>query len=147
MDLVLSVFKKLNVDQTVFIQFAILVVLFFLLKVIFFNKLQFVLELRESKTTKLEDNANKTFSEAESLSKKYKDKIDKAYVEAQEKYNKRKSEILEREKQNIKTAENQIGQEVDQERAKFVAELDSKRKEVLGNADSLAKNLVDKFVN
>jgi len=147
MDLVLSVFKKLNVDQTVFIQFAILVVLFFLLKVIFFNKLQFVLELRESKTTKLEDNANKTFSEAESLSQKYKDEIDKAYVEAQEKYNKRKLEILDREKQNIKTAENQISQEVDQERTKFVAELDSKRKEVLDNADSLAKNLVDKFVN
>lgn len=147
MDLVLSVFKKLNVDQTVFIQFAILVVLFFLLKVIFFNKLQFVLELRESKTTKLEDNANKTFSEAESLSQKYKEKIDKAYVEAQEKYNKRKTEILDREKQNIKTAENQINQVVEQERAQFVAELDSKRKEVLNNADSLAKNLVDKFVN
>ena len=147
MDLVLSVFKKLSVDQTVFIQFAILVALFFLLKVIFFNKLQFVLELRESKTTKLEDNANKTFSEAESLSQKYKDHIDKAYVEAQEKYNKRKTEILEREKQNIKTAENQISQEVEQERAKFVEELESKRKEVLDNADSLAKNLVDKFVN
>lgn len=147
MDLVLSVFKKLNVDQTVFIQFAILVVLFFLLKVIFFNKLQFVLELRESKTTKLEDNANKTFSEAEGLSQKYKDEIDKAYVEAQEKYNKRKSEILDREKQNIKTAENQINLDVEKERAQFVAELDSKKKEVLNNADSLAKNLVDKFVN
>jgi F-type H+-transporting ATPase subunit b len=147
MDLVLSVFKKLNVDQTVFIQFAILVVLFFLLKVIFFNKLQFVLELRESKTTKLEDNANKTFSEAESLSQKYKEEIDKTYVEAQEKYNKRKTEILDREKQNIKIAENQINQEVEQDRAQFVAELDSKKKEVLNNADSLAKNLVDKFVN
>lgn len=147
MDLILSVFKKLNVDQTVFIQFGILVVLFFLLKVIFFNKLQFVLELRESKTTKLEDNANKTFSQAESLSQKYKEQIDKAYVEAQEKYNKRKNEILDREKQNIKTAENQINQEVEKERAAFVAELDSKKKEVLDNADSLAKNLVDKFVN
>ncbi len=147
MDLILSVFKKLNVDQTVFIQFGILVVLFFLLKVIFFNKLQFVLELRESKTTKLEDNANKTFSQAESLSQKYKEQIDKAYVEAQDKYNKRKNEILDREKQNIKTAENQINQEVEKERAAFVAELDSKKKEVLDNADSLAKNLVDKFVN
>jgi F-type H+-transporting ATPase subunit b len=147
MDLVLSVFKKLNVDETVFIQFAILVALFFFLKMIFFNKLQFVLELRESKTTKLEDNANKTFSEAESLSLKYKEKIDKAYVEAQGKYNKRKTEILEREKQNIKNAENQINQELEQERTQFVAELDSKKKEVLNNADSLAKNLVDKFVN
>ena len=147
MDLVLSVFKKLNVDQTFFIQFAILVALFFLLKVIFFNKLQFVLELRESKTTKLEDNANKTFSKAESLSQKYKEQIDKAYVEAQNKYNKRKTEILDRERQNIKSAENQINKEVEQERVKFVAELESKTKEVLDNADSLAKNLVDKFVN
>lgn len=147
MDLILSVFQKLHVDHTVFVQFGILIILFLVLKVIFFNKLQFVLELRESKTTKLEDNANKTFTEAETLSKKYKDEVDKAYVQAQEKYNKRKTEILERERDAVKSAESEINKDVEVERAKNVAELDSKKKEVLDNADGLAKNLVEKFVN
>lgn len=147
MELVLSVFEKLSVDKTVFIQFGILVVLFMFLKMIFFDKLQFVLELRETKTTKLEDNANKTFSQAETLSKKYKDEVDKAYGEAQEKYNKRKAEILERERRAVKAAESEINKELELERAKFVVELDSKKKTVLESADNLAKNLVEKFVN
>lgn len=147
MELVLSVFEKLSVDKTVFIQFGILIVLFMFLKMILFDKLQFVLELRETKTTKLEDNANKTFSEAETLSKKYKNEVDKAYVEAQEKYNKRKAEILERERHAVKAAESEINKELEHERARFVVELDSKKKTVLESADNLAKNLVEKFVN
>ena len=146
MELILDVFKKLNVDQTVFIQFAILVVIFFLLKSLFFSKLQFVLELRESKTTKLEENANKKFSEAENLSVKYKKEIDNVYLSAQEKFHEKKTEILKSEKETIKRKEGELDQLAEEKRKLFTEEIESKSVDILKNADELATSLVNKIV-
>ena len=60
MDMILTIFKSLGVDQTVFIQFATLIIIFFLVSNLLFSKLQEVLALREEKTTKLiEESAKK----------------------------------------------------------------------------------------
>ena len=146
MDLILSVFEKLNIDQTAFIQFGVMVMLYFPLKTILFNKLQFVLELRESKTTKMEENANKKFVQANQLSEKYRAELDKAYNEAQGKYHGEKQEIVEREKRKIKEKEADLNQNFEKRKNEFVQELEQKKTEVLASADELAGDLVNKIV-
>ena len=65
MDMIIGIFQKLGVDQSVFYQFAIFIVLSQLFVHLLFNKLQFVLQTRESKTTKLRCEAGEKFKEAE----------------------------------------------------------------------------------
>ena len=120
MDLILGVFQKLDIDQTVYAQFIIFFFLFIILKAVFFNKLQFVLELRESKTTKLEENANKKFSEADNLSSKYKTEINKVYLGAQEKFNCKKLDIKRVEKEAISKKEKELHELGEQKKKEFV---------------------------
>ena len=146
MDLILSVFEKLHINQTAYTQFGVLVVFYFLLKTILFNKLQFVLELRESKTTKMEENANKKFDQADKLSEKYREELDRAYSEAQEVYHEKKGQIVEREKKKVKEVENELNKEFEKDKQEFEKELEDKRTKVLSSADDLAGELVNKIV-
>ncbi len=146
MELILGVFEKLHIDETFFIQFAVLVAFFFILKAVFFNKLQFVLELRESKTVKLEENANKKFIEAQNLSDKYKKEIDKIFQDSQEKMNRKKVDAVKSEKNMIAEKGKNLNLFVEQKRSQFKEEVELKSKEILGNADQLASSLIDKII-
>ena len=145
MDTVLTIFRSLGVDQTVFIQFGIFMVLFLALKSIFFNRLQSVLELREGKTTKLESEANKKLNEAQELEKKYKTLIDKAYSEAQEQFNRQKNEAIREQTMTFKEVESEVNSKLESERKDFEKQLEKKKSEVMMNADGLAKSLVEKL--
>ena len=147
MELILGVFKKLNIDETVFYQFIVFFFLFIILKAVFFNKLQFVLELRESKTTKLEENANKKFSEAVNLSEKYQTEIDKVYFGTQETFNLKKNEILKAEKDSITKKQSELTELSDQKRKEFTTEIETRSVDILKQSETLATSLVDKIVN
>ncbi|MEC8624885.1 MAG: hypothetical protein VXY34_08705, partial [Bdellovibrionota bacterium] len=72
MSIIDGLFESLEINlKIVGTQFVIIVVLYFVLDFLFFKKLLFVLVHRESKTTKLEEEANKKLVEAESLSSEY----------------------------------------------------------------------------
>ena len=146
MELILGVFQKLNIDETVFTQFIVFFFLFIILKAVFFNKLQFVIELRESKTTKLEENANKKFSDAENLSEKYKVEIDKVYHGTQEKFNIKKNEILKIEKENVTKKQSELAEFSEKKIKEFTSEIEARSIEILKQSESLASNLVDKIV-
>ena len=119
MDAILSIFQSLGVDQTVFVQFILVIVVFTILSAFLFPKVQEVLELRESKTTKLEGHAHALYKKAEELAEQYKNNIEKTHQEAQAATSKKKSELINSEKELLKKKEEEIQKNYDQKNLKF----------------------------
>lgn len=146
MDAILNIFKSLDINQSFFYQFALVVVLYAVLRNLIFSKLQDVLELREAKTTKMEDGANEKFKKAEELAKLYKTKIDEARSQAFDIVTKKKNEIIARESKIVKDHEKTLEVKVASQRNEFENELNSKKVAILQQADSLSQDLVNKLL-
>lgn len=146
MDAILNIFKSLDIDQSFFIQFALVVILYAILRNLLFSKLQEVLELREAKTTKMEDGANEKFKKADELSKQYKIKIDEARSKAFDIVTKKKAEVVARETKTIKDHEKNLESQVASKRSAFETEINSKKEAILQQADSLSQDLVNKIL-
>ena len=148
MSIIDGLFESLEINlKIVGTQFVIIVVLYFILDFLFFKKLLFVLVHRESKTTKLEEEANKKLVEAESLSIEYNKKLQDLAAEVYKTVQGQKQEIDDKEKENLKKAEDQINLEVDKQRKIIREEVDMKREGVFQNKESLSTTLVDKLIN
>lgn len=142
---IVNIFKQLGVDATIWYQLIVFVVLYPLLKVLFWNKLKFVIELRESKTTKLEAGAKDKFDEAEKLSKKVDEKISHANDEAQTYLKAEKVKALDTETSNFKAKEKVVLDDFSKSLNDFQVEMNSKKETVLSEADTLSKNLVERL--
>jgi F-type H+-transporting ATPase subunit b len=146
MDQIVAIFNQLGVDATIAYQFAIFVVLFALLKTIFFDKLQFVLELREAKTTKLDGAADKKFNDADKMANEYEERMKLINSQAQHHVSEVKNAALVKQKEKIKSLESQLETHVEKERKEFMQEIEVRRGEVLKNADHLSDGLVQKLL-
>lgn len=146
MEFILDVLGKLSIDQTFIIQFILVLIFYFLIKTLLISKVQYVIELRDSKTTKMEDHANKKFQEADKLAEKFKEETEKAYVQAQEMFAAKKSEIVTREKNRYKAVEAEVSQKVDEEKKAFEGEIAQHRQKVMEGADQLSKDLVNRII-
>ncbi len=147
MDMIIGIFQKLGVDQSIFYQFAIFIVLFAALKAVFFNKLLFVLQTRESKTTKLDDEAGDKFKEAEKLSEKFDTEIQKANEEAHQNMSEMKNSNLKKIQEDQKEKELKVLANYEEQKKAVLAEVEAKRDSVLKNSQELSENLVNKLVN
>merc|ERR1712072_716697 len=125
---------------------GIIVVLYFILDFLFFKKLLFVLVHRESKTVKLEEEANKKLVEAEGLSGEYNKKLYDLAAQVYQEVQGQKQEIDDKEKESLKKAEDQINLEVDKQRNQIREEVEMKREGVFQNKESLSSTLVDKLI-
>lgn len=146
MDQIVAIFNQLGVDATIAYQFVIFVVLFMVLKTVFFDKLQFVLELREAKTTKLDGAADKKFGEADKLANEYDEKIKTISGQAQHHVSEVKATAITRQKTAIKKLEEELEEQIEKDRNEFMKEIEVKRSEVLKNADQLSDGLVQKLL-
>ena len=70
-----SIFAQLHVNSTYFTFFIIFIILFFLTKALFINRLKFVIENREEKTVKLESSADTKMDQVAKLTDEYNQKI------------------------------------------------------------------------
>lgn len=147
MDMIINIFKSLGVDESILPQFITVIVLFFLLKTILFSRLQEILELRESKTTKLDGGADGKFLEAENLSKQYSEAIQKAQEEAHQELANTKKVIDTRESEIKATSDAQVEKEVELKRGEFTVELQAKKEEILKEASDLSKEFVTKLTH
>ncbi len=145
MDTILVILNALKIDKTVIIQFILLLVFFNTIAPILFNRIQKVLDLREGKTTKLESNAHAVYKKSEELAEQYKAKVEKTHQDSQLEINKKKSEVLNKERELIKSAEEKISAEYEERKAKILKEISEKRAVVMAEADKLAGNLVEKL--
>jgi len=146
MDAILNIFKSLDIDQTFFIQLAIVTVFYFVMRTLLFGKLQEVLDLREEKTTKMEGGAAEKLSKAEKLAKEYKEKIDAARGEAFKIVTGHKDTVIAREATKIKEHESKLEAEAEAKRADFEKEIASKKEAIMKEAESLSQDLVTKIV-
>ncbi len=146
MDQILNIFKSLGVDGTVLHQFVVFTIIFIILHNLLFKKLQFVIQTREEKTTKLVDNAEENFIKAEELASQYKEKIEEAHQKASEILNKRKGEIVKAATAKMKQEQSAVDSEYEKNKNEFLSELDSKKIDVLKQSSDLSKELVNKLV-
>jgi F-type H+-transporting ATPase subunit b len=145
MDTIVIILQALKIDKTVLIQFGILFVFFNILAPLLFKRIQEVLEYRESKTTKLESHAHAVYKQAEDLAEQYKAKVEKTHAESQQVTTKHKNEVLEKSRDLIKSAEDQINSEYETRKLKIVKDISEKRTVIMSEAEKLAGNLVDKL--
>ncbi len=147
MDKLIGIFQQLGVDSSIFIQFIIFTVIFLLLKMLLFNKLLFVLQLRESKTTKLDEEANDTFSKAETLAEEYHQKIAVIHDGANSEASSRKEKIKSSEDEKLKATTEQILKEYEDKKVGIIDRAQAQGKELLSSSKNLTDDLVSKFLN
>lgn len=145
MNTIVIILTALKIDQTVLIQFGILLVLFNMIAPLFFRKIQAILEIRENKTTKLESNAHHVYKKADDLAEQYKAKVEKTHQDSQDISQKKKSEIMNRERDILKSEEDKLSSEYEARKAKMQKEISEKRSAVMAEAEKLAGNLVEKL--
>ena len=147
MDTIYTVFESLEIDKRFFIQFALVTILYFILRNLFLEKLQEVLDLREDNTTKMESGADDKLSEADKIAKQYKDKIEDARQEAFKIISKRKDEVVSREMKNLKEHEASLDNDLNSKLDTFKDELNVKKQDVMKQAQNLSEELVTKIVH
>ncbi len=145
MEMILGIFTKLGVDSTIFYQFAVVVVLFFILKTLFLNKLKEVILLREERTTKLEIEANKKMNQAQELSAQYKTKMDKCFNDAQIFFREKQSAIYSSEKEKVDAFEFHMSTEFQKKKEEYISGLQAKKDLVMAQADDLTQELTNKL--
>lgn len=146
MDQIVVIFKQLGVDYTIAHQFVVFLIMFALLKTLFFDKLQFVLELREAKTTKLDGAADAKFGEADKMASEYEEKMKSVNAQAMNQVSEVKAKALSKQKEELKKIEAELETEVEAKRKEFMQEISSKRETILKSADQLSDGLVDKLI-
>jgi F0F1-type ATP synthase membrane subunit b/b' len=145
MDTIVIILKALKIDQTVLIQFGILFVFFNILAPLLFKRIQDILEYREGKTTKLESSAHAVYKQAEELANQYKARVEKTHADSQQKTQNQKLQVMNVERELLKSAEEKINTEYDERKNKILKELSDKRTTVMAEADKLAGSLVEKL--
>lgn len=145
MEMIVTIFKSLGVDQTVFIQFISLIVIFTLVSNLLFKKLKEVLDYRESKTIKLEGNAHAIYKKADELHEQYKAKIEKTHQDSHHVSQQKKNEIIKKENDLIRKAEQEITAEYESKRNAMLNTFKENKEKTLAEVDSLSKSLVDKI--
>lgn len=145
MDMVIGILKQLGADETLLVQFGIVVAMFFLSKVLFLDHLQTVIETREDRTVKLEGNAEKQFDEITKMSNEYKEKITSANKAAKANLDNSKKEITKDLEAKYRTEEKTISDYIESSRKEVEKEIAIQREQVLGEADQLAASLVQKI--
>lgn len=145
MDMILNVLQRLQIDSTIIPTFIIVVLFFLLINFIFFKPLLAVIVARETKTTKLEEEANAKAASANQMMNEYKQKLENAYIEVQKVQKVKKSELVQVQKERFLTVEKEINSKNEEEISNILKDLATKREQILGKSEELSKLLVEKL--
>lgn len=145
MDMVINILKQLGADSTLWHQFLIVTVLYFLAKYTFLDHLEKVIENREERTVKREGNAEKQFDEINKLSNEYKDKISSTNKEAKISLDQNKKSIAKELENKYRDEEKTINEYIETSRKDLEADLAQKKDQVLSEAETLSNSLVQKI--
>ena len=148
MEMITGILDKIQAgtSDSILYQFAIFVILFTLLKHLFFQKLLFVIQTRESKTTKLDEQAGEKFKEAEKLSAKFDEEIQKTSEEAHAKMSELKNNSAKEISTKQKAKEAEVLADYEKRKKEAIAEVEAIKAQVLSTAGELSDNLVSKLV-
>ena len=147
MDQILNIFRRLEIDSTVLIQFALLVGIFLIANKLLFSKLLEVLKKREDQTTGLEHIANKKFAEADALGRTYKDRIDAFFNQKLDEIKARKRELNKGNKEELEKYVQKTQKEYENNFANFSTEISMSRDKIFSQKNELSSELVNKLTN
>jgi F0F1-type ATP synthase membrane subunit b/b' len=145
MDMVLGIFKQLGADETLWVQFGIIVVMLVLSKFLFLTHLQTVLETREEKTIGLEGNADKQLEDVNKLSESYKSKINSANKDVRAKIDSEKTALTKELETKYKAEEKTVNNYVDESRKLAEVKVSEQKEKVLAEAEELSLSLVQRI--
>ena len=146
MEVILGIFGQLGVDQTVFIQFIIAVIVFIGCKFFFLSKMRLILQTREELTTGLEEEAEKLAHKTQEASEKFKAQVESTYQKNQEKFNSKKAELVNLETSELEKTDKQIQEMTESARAENEGFLNAKKQELMAQVKELSDELTTKFV-
>lgn len=145
MNTIVTILNSLKIDKTFLIQFGLFIVFFNIIAPLLFKKLQEVLDLRDSKTTKLDSHANHIYRQVEELAEQYKGSVEKTHQDSQAIASKKKAEITAKEREILSGAEEKMSSDYEAKRSSLLKELAEKRSVVMAEADKLSNTLVEKL--
>jgi F-type H+-transporting ATPase subunit b len=146
METFMAIFTQLGVDSSLVPQFFIILVVFVIAQFLFLGKLQQVIEVREEKTVKLENNADETIEKVQRMQNDYKTKIEEANRLAMNTAIDKKQKITQKYTEQYKQTEKEVNTFVDQSRTEFTKEVSGNKEKYLAEADTLAQSLVQKIL-
>lgn len=141
-----AIFTQLGVDNSLTLQFVIILISFIIAHFLFLGKLQNVIETREEKTVKLENTADETIEKVKSMQTEYKAKIGEANRAALSNATDKKQKISLKYQDQYKQTEKEVNAYVDQSRNEFTKEVAGNKDKYLAEADALAQSLVQKIL-
>jgi len=149
MDAISGILDKIQpgTSSSILYQFVIFVVLFAVLKHLIFNKLLFVLQIRESKTVKLDEQAGHKFKEAEDLSKKFDTEVKKTNEEVHKRMTERKNIETKKIVELQSEKEQEVLKNYEIQKSELVNELEAQRPKLLNKSDELSASLLEKILN
>lgn len=146
MELVLSVLEELQINSSVFYFLAVVFIMFFISRKVFFNKLQDLLEMRREKTSKLETKAESVFEKAQEMETEYLGKITEARSKAYKSFQDRKQSYVSDKADVVKKKESEVEGKVEAARASMNKEISEQKEKLLNEVGSLAEELTKKVV-
>lgn len=141
-----AIFTQLGVDNSLVPQFVIILGVFIIAQFLFLGRLQEVLENREEKTVKLENNADETLEKVQRMQAEYKTQIDETSRSVLKDSTEQKHKIVQRYTEQYKQAEREVNAYVDQTRNEFSKEVGLNKEKYLAEAESLSQSLVQKIL-
>jgi len=141
-----AIFTQLGVDSSLVPQFLIILSIFIVTQFLFLGKLQEVIENREEKTTKLENNADDVLEKVKKMQIEYNSKVDEANRKALTSTTESKQKIIQKFSEQYKTTEKEVNTYVEQARHNLNNEIEMNKQAYLADADNLAQSLVQKIL-
>jgi F-type H+-transporting ATPase subunit b len=145
MDPLIAIFSQLGLDSTFFAQLIISAVVILLSQILVFNYLKDIIDLRESKTTKLEREAELKLKAANNYLQDYQKLIDLQYQKTNRILDSKKQEFLNNESQNLINLQSKLNKDNKELKEKFKEELKMKSDLLKDEVADLSKFLVNKI--
>ncbi len=145
MEMIVSVFKQLGVNESLIYQFAVVLVVYFLAKFLFLDHMQKLLDLREDKTVNLEGAAEEQFAKIEKDQKEYKEKMITVNKRLKETLDTKKAEVVKSEEAKYRAEEKEVNAYIETARKEVEQEIAGKKESILKEAEQLSTGLVQKL--
>lgn len=139
MELLLGILDSLGVNSSYFIQFTTFIVVFFVLKFLFIDKLLFVLVERARLTEESSNQSSKLIQESEMIKNEYDQKIKAAKNEVLHNNKEQKDKII-KEYQNKVTAHEKEQEALLKQR---IADIDSEYDQILKHLEQSKESSVE----
>jgi F-type H+-transporting ATPase subunit b len=142
-----AVLDQLGLDQTFFIQFVVIWVLFFLLGRGFFRPFLHLFEARHKKTVEDREAAEKLLAQADAKFEEYKKRLADARLEAKKEYEAVLTQAKKEESAILHTAREEA-KKITHEAAESIAkQREQLKKSLEGEVDQLARTISERLVS